>query len=151
MLFGETWEAAQERSFWKDLKATAEQEKQTQEHPLGQGQVMFVLKIHNRKSFWFANSPSSPWQMPERACQPQVDKSCHTLCWAFKKMTRLEMSLVGQWLRLCSSTAGDMSSIPSQGTKILHAMWLGQKHTDKNQKVSPVLQKVTAAQCWAGS
>lgn len=33
VLFGENWEAARERSFWRDLKATAEQEKQIQEHP----------------------------------------------------------------------------------------------------------------------
>ena len=30
-------------------------------------------------------------------------------------------SLVVQWLRLLTSTAGDTGSIPSQGTKILHA------------------------------
>ena len=27
-----------------------------------------------------------------------------------------------QWLRLCTSTAGDMGSIPGRGTKILHAV-----------------------------
>ena len=30
-------------------------------------------------------------------------------------------SLVVQWLRLCASNAGDMGSIPGQGTKIPHA------------------------------
>ena len=30
-------------------------------------------------------------------------------------------SLVVQWLRLHTLNAGDMSSIPGQGTKILHA------------------------------
>ena len=29
-----------------------------------------------------------------------------------------------QWLRLCTSTAGAVSSIPGQGIKILHAIWL---------------------------
>ena len=77
MLFGETWEAAQERSFWRDLKATAEQEKQIQEHPLGQEQVMILLKIHNRKSFGFANSPSSPCQMPETVLAPSGQKLPH--------------------------------------------------------------------------
>ena len=32
-----------------------------------------------------------------------------------------------QWLRLCASTAGDKSSIPGWGTKILHAATYGQK------------------------
>ena len=32
-----------------------------------------------------------------------------------------------QWLRLCASTAGDAGLIPGQGTKILHALWHGQK------------------------
>ena len=63
-----------------------------------------------------------------------------TLCVGLLQMTLLEMSLVGQWLRLCISTAGAMSSIPSQGTKILHATWLGQKQTDqkKTKRVTPL-------------
>ena len=32
-----------------------------------------------------------------------------------------------QWLGLCASTAGNMDSIPSRGTKILHTTWCGQK------------------------
>ena len=32
----------------------------------------------------------------------------------------VETSLVVQWLRLCTSNAGDEGSIPGQGTKILH-------------------------------
>ena len=32
-----------------------------------------------------------------------------------------------QWLRLWASTAGGMGSIPGWGTKILYAMWHGQK------------------------
>ena len=32
-----------------------------------------------------------------------------------------------QWLILHASTAGGMGSIPSQGTKIPHVMWRGQK------------------------
>ena len=31
------------------------------------------------------------------------------------------ISLVVQWLRLCTSTAGDVGLIPGQGTKIPHA------------------------------
>ena len=36
-------------------------------------------------------------------------------------------SLAAQWLRLCTSTAGDMGSIPGGGTKIPHAAPHGQK------------------------
>ena len=36
-------------------------------------------------------------------------------------------SLVAQWLRLSAFTAGVSGLIPSQGTKLLHAM-CGQKH-----------------------
>ena len=32
-----------------------------------------------------------------------------------------------QWLRLHTSTLAGMGSIPSQGTKIPHAAWCGQK------------------------
>ena len=34
---------------------------------------------------------------------------------------------MAQWLGLCTSTAGNMDSIPTQGTKILHTTWFGQK------------------------
>ena len=43
-----------------------------------------------------------------------------------KKMTAWT-SLVVQWLRLCTSTAGDLRSIPGQGTKIPHTLQHGQK------------------------
>ena len=36
---------------------------------------------------------------------------------------RLQTSLVVQWLRFCTSTAGGRASNPGRGTKILHAMW----------------------------
>ena len=36
-------------------------------------------------------------------------------------------SLAVQWLRLHASTAGGAGSIPGGGTKILHAVWCGQK------------------------
>ena len=36
-------------------------------------------------------------------------------------------SLAVQWLRLCPSSAGGMGSIPSRGTKILHAVRCGQE------------------------
>ena len=39
-----------------------------------------------------------------------------------------------QWLRLCTSTAGDMGSIPGQGAKITHAMWRGHKKQKKETK-----------------
>ena len=46
-------------------------------------------------------------------------------------------SLVVQWLRLHASTAGDMGSIPGQGTKILHYMQCGQKKKDKDDQLKP--------------
>ena len=36
---------------------------------------------------------------------------------------REETSLAVQWLRLGSSSAGDLGLIPGQGTKIPHAAW----------------------------
>ena len=49
-------------------------------------------------------------------------------------------SLVVQWLRLCPSTAGGMSSIPAQGTKIPHATWwpkqTNKQNADSYQEVS---------------
>ena len=44
-------------------------------------------------------------------------------------------SLVVQWLRLCSSTSGGLSSIPSHGTKISHATWHDQKNKKKKSHV----------------
>ena len=35
-------------------------------------------------------------------------------------------SLAVQWLKVCTSTAGDRGSIPDQGTKIPHAVWHAQ-------------------------
>ena len=48
------------------------------------------------------------------------------------------------WLRLHISPAGDMSSIPDQGTKILHAVRHGQgkKKKSGDQKVLDWLQKL---------
>ena len=38
---------------------------------------------------------------------------------------------MAQWLRLCASNAGGTGSIPSQGAKILHVTWHGQKYKRK--------------------
>ena len=38
-----------------------------------------------------------------------------------------------QWLRLCAFIAGGAGSIPGRGTRILHAVWRGQK-IKKNPK-----------------
>ena len=40
-------------------------------------------------------------------------------------------SLAVQWLTFHASTAGDMGSIPGQGTKIPHALWHGQNDSKK--------------------
>ena len=42
------------------------------------------------------------------------------------KIKFLGTSLVVQWLSLCTSTGGSVGSIPGRGTKIPHAMRLGQ-------------------------
>ena len=42
-------------------------------------------------------------------------------------------SLVVQWLRICTSTAGGIGSIPGQGTKILHAMQCSEKKKKINK------------------
>ena len=43
----------------------------------------------------------------------------------------METSLEVQWLGLCASTAGDLGSIPDQGTKIPYAI---QKKEEKKKK-----------------
>ena len=46
------------------------------------------------------------------------------------------------WLRLYTSTAGGLCSISGQGTKILHALWYGQKIKIKEivgQKIQEIL------------
>ena len=44
------------------------------------------------------------------------------------------ISPVVQWLRLHASNAGGMGSIPGQGTKIPHIVWLGEKSKKKINK-----------------
>ena len=43
-------------------------------------------------------------------------------------------SLVVQWLRFHSSTAGSLGSIPGWGTKIPHAVWCSQKANKPEEK-----------------
>ena len=50
------------------------------------------------------------------------------------KNTKRRTSLVVQWLRLRTSTAGDTGSIPGRETKILHAAQHGQKKKKKEYK-----------------
>ena len=52
----------------------------------------------------------------------------------FLKKTHLGTFLAVQWWRHCVSTAGDMGSIPGWGTKILHAVWSGQKKKTRKKK-----------------
>ena len=47
---------------------------------------------------------------------------------------------MAQWLRLCASNAGGAGSIPSQGAKILHVTWHGQKY---KRKENSSLKKIT--------
>ena len=48
-----------------------------------------------------------------------------------KKCIDLRTSLVVQQLGVCAPSAGGTGSIPDWGTKILHAMWCGQKQINK--------------------
>ena len=65
---------------------------------------------------------------------------CYLLSSAFKKFIKFDLyqkkkggtSLVVQWLRLHTSSAGGMGSIPGRGTKILHVVQCGQKKKKKN-------------------
>ena len=50
-------------------------------------------------------------------------------------------SLVVQWLRLCTSTAGGMSLIPGQGTKIPYAAGNGQKRNKNKFKKTFIIFK----------
>ena len=45
-----------------------------------------------------------------------------------REKKQIKNSLAVQWLGLCASTAEGRDSIPSQGTKILHATKCGQIH-----------------------
>ena len=70
-----------------------------------------------------------------------VVKSLLVYCWAHLQLEANFLSMYipvhilkypwdfpgGQWLRICASTARGTGSIPSQGAKIPHAMWHGQK------------------------
>ena len=57
---------------------------------------------------------------------------------AWSGMNLAGTSLVGQWLGLHASTAGNGSSIPWSGTKILQAAWHGQKTKKKNDYSSAI-------------
>ena len=51
----------------------------------------------------------------------------------------LGTSLAVQWLRLCTSNAGGIVSIPGQGTKIPHVTWHGQNNNNNNKKLEYIL------------
>ena len=62
-------------------------------------------------------------------------------------------SLVVQWLRLCTSTAGGMGSIPGRGTKIPHATWHGlkkkkERKREKGRDLTHTEEKVMWRQRW---
>ena len=51
-----------------------------------------------------------------------------------KNWPNMGTSLAVQWLRLCTSTAGDTDSISGQGTKILSAVAPSKKQNQTNKK-----------------
>ena len=53
------------------------------------------------------------------------------MLWTKDKLSPLGTSLAVWWLRLCTSNAGGMGSIPGWGTKIPYAVWHDQKKKKK--------------------
>ena len=53
-----------------------------------------------------------------------------------------------QCLRLCTSTAGGMGSIPGQATKIVHALRFNQKKKKKNYRLVHPVQCYRLMQMW---
>ena len=70
-----------------------------------------------------------------------------TLCQALK-IQAWGLPWTSQWLRLCTSTAGDADLIPGRGTKIPQAMQCGQKtkKQNKNPGHGPLLLAVRSAE-----
>ena len=70
--------------------------------------------------------------------------------WVAKNGTRKAAgtSLVVQWLRLHASTAGGAGLTLSQGTKIPHAAWCGQKKKKKKKKSNSTGKKMMVAFNW---
>ena len=58
---------------------------------------------------------------------------------AWSGMNLARTSLVGQWLGLHASTAGNGSSVPWSGTKILQAAWHGQKTKKRTTIAAPFI------------
>ena len=61
-----------------------------------------------------------------------INKQKKKECWT---------SLAFQWFRLYAPTAESIGSIPSQGTKILHATWCRQKKRKRNINLTSYHQK----------
>ena len=65
-----------------------------------------------------------------------ISLSIQVTLYVKKKKKLQETSFAVQWLRLCTSSAGGVSSIPGQGTKIPHAVDHDQKTKEKNPILS---------------
>lgn len=64
--------------------------------------------------------------MPVSQTVPALSPSPPPLC-SHLALWQVELSLVLQWLRLCTSTAEGAGSILGLGTKTLHATWSDQR------------------------
>ena len=73
---------------------------------------------------------------PVRARSQQLSNWSQRGCWevGMRRCMRGNPFVV-QWLGLHISTAGGISSIPGQGTKILQAMWLTHTHTHTHTQI----------------
>ena len=58
---------------------------------------------------------------------------------SFNKNQTEGISLVGQWLRICTSIVGGMGSTPGLGAKISHTSCCGQKKKKKRGRVQKLL------------
>ena len=77
--------------------------------------------------------------LPKKIFYIQRHKEESTMTSILKRNRKEETSLVVQWLRPCAPNAGGPDSIPSQGTKILHAKKIG----GKNKKEGETIMKLT--------
>ena len=72
-----------------------------------------------------------PWDFPGKS----TGVGCHCLLhYQSEKQSTLKIwDFPGQWLRLHTSTAGSTDSMPSQGTKILHAVQCSKEKKKKKK------------------
>ena len=85
-----------------------------------------LWKCHSGPTIYgFSTDNSIFWVLEDRKCVYWGGQKREDL--VYSKGESIGTSLVIQWLRLRTSHAGDVNSIPDWGTKIPYATWHGQK------------------------